>query len=420
MTKPHPRSPVAFALATLTFLPVWSACGTSPNSNDGESGQTISAPTITSGAQGLLFTGVPRDPYNRLTSIYFYDFNAGKVHLLSQAEGGNPIVFWDGSKAWHFSRKSEESASVLRFDPLAFSKGQPVDLSERWTINWPAAGDPVSLAAGMKDQVILGAPFSGGLYGLSPRSKVQLVTNSDQEFQVPDANLHPTAIARTTFQMASQFLVAHSSLSQSEQEGGLAVNGESQLFHFTKADKNSEVTSMVGKAIDTNPQTSAIDGVTLSASYPTLLTPLDTGSWSVAGLCPLVSQPCQNGLDIIDLETHKRSESYTLSQDFPYTLQHNLVSGLEPTTVFAQVIAKADQQQQIGLLDYRSGEFEVWHTFAEDRLFGSAFDSESATLIVGEQDSLHGQILLFRDALKVGEVVLDDVFYSGVIIGNGL
>ena len=415
MTKPPPRSVVFSAFFIAVLSPLWSACGTSQDVGNGIVGQTVSAPVISSSAAGLLFTGAPRDPYSLVTSVYFYDFKAGLIKTLSSAEGGNPVVFWDGSSVWHFSRKSGESAAVWRFDPLASDGDDDLEAkaSERWTVDWPAAGDPVSLVAGIRDEVILGAPFSGGLYNLSPRGKLQLGPDSGQEFAVPTGKLHPTALGRT----GDKILVAHSSLRQSDQNR-LTTEGESQLFVFSSDADLTNTTTAINEAFDTDQQTPVIDGTPLSASFPTLLTFLETDIWSVAGLCPPISSPCRSGVDLINPVTSQRDASYTLEDDFPYTLRHDLTPGPDPTKVFAQVVSKIDQQQQIGLLDYKSGEFDVWYTFGEDRLFGSAFDLESSTLIVGEQDALRGKLLLLRDGNKVGEVALDDVFYKGVIIGR--
>ena len=347
---------------------------------------------------GMAIAAQNVDPSIPSSSLYYYEFASGLVRELLPAEAGNdPAVFWADGHAFFFNRQGD-TGSVRVFDPR---QAGPVPAA--LSVNGLSEGDPwdvAPLVAGRS--VTLANPLGENLQTLDyTTGTLQTVTTGD----LPSGlHMRPRNLYRT----GSQLFI----LSTGVKNGLTGESDDSARIYPANVATDGTLTFA-----DQDPSTAALDGLSLSSTNPTGFLNRDgNGAADVLGLCGAKWPGCQAGADHLAGNQVTQLKDLTAAS-FPDSYWDQVVDGPSTGTAYAHV-QTADGQYKVVKIDLAAGTTTDIHTFADERLYGLAYDTSSHTLFVGGRSGLQGTLTLYRDDQKIGTFALDGVPYGSALVPN--
>jgi hypothetical protein len=379
------------AVAALALLPALSACG--GGGNDGEGAVIDGIAVQGSTRSGLFLAATNPDPSIKTSRLYHYDFASGQLTEVLGAESGNPALFAADGHVFLFNRQPG-TIDVRVLDPAA-PKATP---AAAMALSGVEAGDPWDVATLVSGRaLLLASPLGGKLQTLDYTSGA--VETVDDAGIASDA-LRPIGLLRN----ASKIYALHSAVSASDQ-----ADGSQQMYVLSPKDDGTAA------FVDVTAATAAIDGYPVTASNPSSFVNRSGGNAVVVGLCSESMSDCTAGSD--RLADGKLTKARTFeSGAFPYAFVNQIVDGPSDTAVYAHVRSTSDDGYRVIKLDAESGSVQQIHTFADERLYGIAYDKSSKTLFVGGRNGLKGTMTLYRDRDVIGTFELDGVPYSSAFI----
>lgn len=383
---------IAWHLAFLLPL-IASACG---KSNEVDNKETeILAPIILGSAyQAMLFVGQSVDPSLRTSTLYQYHLNRGSIKSLSTGEAANASLFSDGTNVLLFNRQEEQEsfrvitpgrdATVGPLYPLALSPGDPFDLA--------------SVTAG--ESVILAEPLGGKLRFLNYQNAVLSTLNLSQKLAVNP--LRPIGLSRA----GDQFSVLHTGLTF--HRDGSATSDRSQQVFKLRVESNASFSFQ-----DQNTATPEIDGIPLTGTNPSGFLGEQDSKATILSLCSPRIQPCTAAMDTLDAGRVTKSQLW--EEHFPYSFLGQIINGSSVDDVFAHVSSRDGRSLVIKIHLPTRGVEEI-HTFADERLYGIAFDVSSGTLFIGGVEEGFGTLTVYPPGKKPEKITFDSVFYRSAFI----
>lgn len=380
-------------LVSLVFsAALTTACGDS----DGGSNEDVRGLTVNSSdAQGMVLAAINVDPSLKQSRIYHYDFATGTVKELLSAESGNPAVFAVGDKVLLFNRQGDAPKTMRVLEP----KNEAAEPGAAVTLDGLADGDPLDVAATSSTQALLAS-------GLG--SKLQLVDFAAGTLaDVPTDNLASGAIRPVGIHVTGDTAyIAHSGVTGLATGAG-TVDGTQQLY-VAKVD-GSNVTFTDRTAGGT------IDGMPLTASNPSAMVNRAANGATIVGLCPENLTGCDAGADRLAGGSVARLMEFDTG--FEYEFSGAIVDGPNTSTVYAHVRTK-DGRYLVVKLNVETGVGITIHEFADERLYGLAYDASARTLFVGGVDGLKGTMTLYKDDKDIGSFQLDGMPYHAAFVAK--
>lgn len=353
----------------------------------------IDAPRIENTTErGLVFAALSIDQSIGNSSIFRYDFKAGKITKILIGESSNPALFLMGSQVILFNRH-HNLKNYKQFDPFAD------EIIPKAGDHSLATGDPTDVLDLGSDQLLLASPQGKSLHSLNTKLGTIQPLTFNQGFA--SKSFRPYEFQRT----GQKLYVIHSGMELSP-DGQGSGDGTQQLYEGIINGNSIEFR-------DLNPQTNFIDGTPLTATFPTYSTIPQNDQFKVLGLCSKQIQNCQAGLDVIQKGMATKISSYG-ADGAQYVDQ---IQPSEQADRLWGLVSDAQDAYVVGQIDSTKGTItEVLHRFTQKRIFGVKFEPESQTMFVGDTDGEKGKLLVYRGRQKIASIDIDGVFYRGVFV----
>lgn len=385
-------------LVSLLFLAsLTTACGDSSSAD----GDDVKGPTVSSNdARGMVFAAVNVDPSLKNSRIYDYDFATGTVRELLAAESGDPAVFAVGDKVLLFNRQAD-APKTMRVLDLKTAGAEP---GSAVTLEGLADGDP-------RDVAPLSSSGSQALLASGLGSKLQLVDYASGSLtDVATPNLASIDIRPFGVHVSgSTAYIAHSGV-EGLASGSGQIDGTQQLYVATVGSANPATFTFIDKT-----DGGLIDGLPLTASNPyAMVNRADDGA-TIVGLCSENLTGCVGGSDRLAGGSVAKLDEF--AEEFGYEFFNTITDGPNTATVYAHVRA-TDGRYLVIKLNVETGVAITIHEFADERLYGLAYEPSSRTLFVGGVDGIKGTMTLYRDDVDVGSFQLDGMPYHAAFVAK--
>ena len=367
-------------------------CGKSDDPAQGD----VTGPVIAgSGVNGMVFAAVNTDPSLQSSKIFYYEFSSGKIHELLGAESGNPALFFTDGRVFLFNRQPG-AENFRTFNPITTDP----NLAPATNLPDLTVGDPWDVAPANAGKSILVASTLGE--SLQVLDYVSGIVTTVPTGNLASGQFRPHALYRN----GTHIYALHSGVNAS------GDSDDSQQVYTLDVATDGTVTFA-----DQNPTTGVIDGQKLTSSNPTGFVNRDgAGGATIVGLCARDWGDCTAGADTLAGDKVAKGAKFA-SADVPYFYKNQVIDGPAANFVYAHV-QTAQGQNKIVKIDVQTKAVTDIHTFADDRLYGMAYDKGSRTLFVGGATGIKGSVTLYRDDKLAGSFDVNGVLYSAAFVPN--